>query len=303
MSLFSVLLCFLGIITLFRAVFYLYKWAIGYFAKEVDCKKEFKTEWAIVTGANSDLGKQISEKLAAQGINIIGCDSEEDRLQDFKKEIESKGIQFIPVCVDKTYVKSVDKIFDECGNRDIGILFCNMGYSDQKQITDMSDQDIADYLNTITTAYCLLTKSFIKRNRNIKEKSTICIISSLAAHLRFPMPTLYFSTNGLLSLFGKEISFETSVTNIKITTVHTGFQGEDIPAQLKFQNPSIDQITHAIMTSIGRVDSVEYGVNSLVLRSLQSIFGPWLSYYIYLFILKIANMCTKSRGVEKVKKD
>ena len=102
MSFFRTFLYILGILGLLRSLPMLYRYIIGYIKPHVNVKKTFKTEWALVTGANSGTGRHLSLLLAKQKVNVIGVGRDLATLASLKKEIEDLGVECLTIQADLT---------------------------------------------------------------------------------------------------------------------------------------------------------------------------------------------------------
>ena len=63
---------------------------------------------AVVTGASSGLGKQISMALAKQGADLVILARRIERLEEFKIELEKEGVKVLPVKCDVTSTEDID---------------------------------------------------------------------------------------------------------------------------------------------------------------------------------------------------
>ena len=62
---------------------------------------------AVVTGASSGLGKQISMALAKQGADLVILARRIERLEEFKIGLEKEGVKVLPVKCDVTSTEEV----------------------------------------------------------------------------------------------------------------------------------------------------------------------------------------------------
>ena len=78
---------------------------------------------AVITGASSGLGNAFCKAMAENGAKIAGFARRGDRLEELKKEIESKGGEFLPIVCDLTVeqqiIDGVQKVIDHYGKIDI----------------------------------------------------------------------------------------------------------------------------------------------------------------------------------------
>ena len=58
--------------------------------KPQNLKEKYKCEWALVTGSSSGIGKVLTEKLCAQGLNVVMVALDDKLLDESHKEIVAK---------------------------------------------------------------------------------------------------------------------------------------------------------------------------------------------------------------------
>ena len=61
---------------------------------------DLKGNVAVVTGASSGLGKQMSKALAKQGADLVLLARRIERLEESKKELEKLGVKVLPIKCD-----------------------------------------------------------------------------------------------------------------------------------------------------------------------------------------------------------
>jgi hypothetical protein len=58
--------------------------------KPQNLKEKYKCEWALVTGSSSGIGKVLTEKLCAQGLNVVMVALDDKLLDESHEEIVAK---------------------------------------------------------------------------------------------------------------------------------------------------------------------------------------------------------------------
>ena len=297
MGVFENLFYYIGILVLIRALYILYQWAISYIGDAVNIKETFHTDWAVVTGANSGLGRAIANRLAAQGVNVIGTGRRLDALEAVKKEIEEKGAQFIPVQTDHHDPASVKAVMDVVGDRDVGVCIINAGYGIYGPVADVKDDETAAFINIMCTQYALLAREFIAKNRDRKEKSVIYMTASLAADSLAPLGSLYCAVKAYVSRLTKHLAMETAGTNIVLTAMHPGFFGSGFFDRLppfiyklvsgKYILPDCQDVADGVMRTLGKSDRVDYTASSCGVRAFCWAAGELPNFYISRLLLKL----------------
>ena len=63
---------------------------------------------AVVTGASSGLGKQMSEAFAKQGADLVILARRIERLEELKSELEKYGVKVLPIKCDVTSTEDIN---------------------------------------------------------------------------------------------------------------------------------------------------------------------------------------------------
>ena len=309
MGFFETLFYYIGIICIFRGLFYFYRWIISYICPPVDLKSKYKSEWALVTGANSGLGNQIALKLAEQGYNIIGTGRNVQSLEDAKNKIEQKNVKFMTVIADFSTSQGVNTVIDVINNNDVKILILNAGYGVFDAVESTDDEVIYKFISTMCTSYAQLSKCFISKHKDSKEKSLLFITSSLAAETYAPLASLYSSVKAYKSALGKHLYLEESASNIDITILQPGFFSKssffgNLPpflAKIFTRDrifPTSEEVADCASRTFGRTSIVDCSFSSLLLRLMCWLSGEIMTDKTSEYIAYVAN-----KANEKVKQD
>ena len=101
--------------------------------------------WALVTGASSGIGKELSRQLAANGLNVVIAARRIDLLKELGDGIEREfSVQSRAVQVDLSEDDSIDKIKDATRDLDIGLIVSNAGAVKAGEFMTMPLKDLHD---------------------------------------------------------------------------------------------------------------------------------------------------------------
>lgn len=219
---------------------------------------------AIVTGASSGIGKELSLRLLNLGFSVIGI----------SRTISCKTIindNFIPIQTDLSDEKSILKLCEDLKKEDIYILINCAGFGrfapheelDFKTIIKMS------FLNL--TAPMLLTKSFL---RSLKKNNGYLInINSIEALRASKFAGVYSATKAGLKAFGDSLFEETRKSGLSITNINPDMTQSNFYNELRFETSKkedekllcsdiADIVEHILKMRKGAVVS-EYTIRSL----------------------------------------
>ncbi len=120
--------------------------------------------WALVTGASSGIGKELSRQLAANGINVVMAARRIDLLKEVGDGIEREfSVEFRAVQVDLSEEGFIDKIKDATRDLDIGLLVSNAGAARAGEFVNLALKDLHDQISVNVVAHMELVRYFAPR--------------------------------------------------------------------------------------------------------------------------------------------
>jgi len=182
-------------------------------------------KFALVTGASSGIGLEISRELARRGYPLLMVSNEEEKLVRFAAEFQSEyKIRALPFFIDLALADSAQRLFDYCAeNRiTIEILINNAGVFFFKDIVDIPSSSIERTINLQILTPAILCRLFAERMIRENIKGYILNMASIAAWMMMPGLTLYNSTKSFLYCFSRAMHRETIEHGISITAICPG---------------------------------------------------------------------------------
>lgn len=177
--------------------------------------------YALVTGASSGIGMEISKLLAMKKYDLILVARREERLMKLKSDIENRyKINVIVKKVDLSKEKECIRLFNECEKYNIGILINNAGFGKVGNFEDIPLDTEINMIKTNIIAVHILTKLFIRKY----EKGYILNIASIAAFQPGPLLSVYSATKSYVLNFSTAVNYELKKQkkDIYITTLCPG---------------------------------------------------------------------------------
>lgn len=145
---------------------------------------------ALVTGASSGIGYEISKYLAKRGYDIIAVARNKQALENLKNEIKT-NVQI--VCMDLSVVDNCIKLYEKFKEDDIDVLINNAGFGmyGNFDILDMNKE--IEMINVNILACDILTKLFLKDMKK-RDSGYILNVGSIAGFMPGPLMSSYYAS-------------------------------------------------------------------------------------------------------------
>ena len=177
---------------------------------------------ALVTGAASGLGLELSILLAQDSFDLIIIDINQENLQQAKERIKAENDVEISLFVkDLSKPNIAEEIFQEINGTQIDVLINNAGFGLFGTFSDTNWERESEMLNLhiITTTHLtkLLLKGMVERG-----SGKILNMSSLAAFQPGPLMSLYYASKAYILSFSEAIANELKGTGVTVTVLCPG---------------------------------------------------------------------------------
>ena len=184
------------------------------------------SKYALVTGASSGIGLEVSKNLASKGYNLVLTARRTDLLNDLANDIENQyGVNVDVISKDLSLYDSPKEIYEFCEskNYDINLLVNNAGYGIKTAFHNTSVEDEENFIRVLGTSVIMLTKLFLP-NMIENGDGKIMIVSSVAS---FAAPSaiqpLYGPIKTFMNRFSDSININYKHKGITSTSVCPGF--------------------------------------------------------------------------------
>ena len=167
---------------------------------------------ALVTGASSGIGLEISKYLDSIGYEIILVARDKEKLESVAKTLTHKPKIIVMDLQKVEYIKSLYVLVK---NDDIDILVNNAGFG---LFGNFTETDLSKELNMIDInikAVHILTKLFLKDMKR-KNKGYILNVASSAAFQSGPLMATYYSTKSYVYRLTEAINYENKKDKVNV---------------------------------------------------------------------------------------
>ena len=174
---------------------------------------------ALITGASSGIGRDISKELARRGYDIVIVARSEDKLNELKNEITNVQVEVI--AMDISNLDNCKELYEKVGYVDILVNNAGFGLFGKFNTTDINrEMEMVD-LNVKSLHY--LTKLFLK-DMVEKDKGYILNVASIAGHLPGPFMSTYYATKHYVFNLSESINEELKKdkSHVRVGTLNPG---------------------------------------------------------------------------------
>ena len=197
-----------------------------------------KNSYALVTGATSGIGLEISRDLAKRGYNLILVSRTTEKLDQTSKELIKKfNIKCDYFSSDLTEVNAPDNIYDftKSNKYNIDILINNAGCHERGYVEENDPQNLGRMIDVNLKAPIVLSRMVLPHMT--KSGCAIINVASLAGRVPVPGSAVYSASKFGLRAFTYALANELQTKAIKIATVSPG------PIDTPFIMSDIDSVS------------------------------------------------------------
>jgi len=247
-----------------------------------------KDRYALVTGASSGIGYELTKLFARDGKNLIIVSRDKNRLEQVKTEIENKyriRVKVLPK--DLSAPKAPLEIFSELEEEGINVdvLVNDAGFGLFGMFSETDLQKELEMIQVNITSLTHLTKLFLKKMLENKS-GRILNVASLLGFLPVPLFAVYSASKSFVLHFSEALANELQGTGVSVTCLCPGRTRTAFWANM--QNSKTPK---ANMMDAAKVAEVGYRA----LKKRKVIAVPGLNDGLLTFLLRIAprNVITK----------
>ena len=190
---------------------------------------------AVVTGASSGLGKQISMALAKQGADLVILARRIERLEEFKIELEKEGVKVLPVKCDVTSTEDIDNACSAAVKKfgKVDILVNCAGSSKDKGVLDMADDEWDFTIATDETSVFKMTRAFgnVMKKNNYGRIINIASMYGLVGNTEIPT-IAYHASKGAVVNFTRAVAAELATYGITCNAICPGYFYTELTTQV-----------------------------------------------------------------------
>jgi 3-oxoacyl-[acyl-carrier protein] reductase len=183
-----------------------------------------KDQVAVITGGSVGIGLAVAKGLAAEGVNLVLCARNQDRVIQEAQQIAAEfGVKAIGVATDVTEAGEIEELViktkAEFGGADI--LINNAGTGSNEKIMTAPDEKWQYYWDLHLMAAVRLSRGLVPLMRT-RGGGVIINNASICAKQPLDYEPIYNVTKAALMMFSKNLSEEVISDNIRVNCINPG---------------------------------------------------------------------------------
>jgi short-subunit dehydrogenase len=240
----------------------------------------------LITGATSGIGEALAKLCAEQGLSVIACGRNEDKLAELEKTRNIETCRFDVTDENETKIALANI---EC---DIAVL--NAGTCEYVDVNEVEPDMFKRVFDTNVFGVVNVVAALIP---TLKRGNKIVFVDSLARLLPFPRSQAYGASKAALNYIAKSFEVDLAQKGIKVQTLSPGFVKTPLTDKNDFPMPMV----------IESQDAAQYMLDGLF-SSRSSVYFPKRFSLIVRFLNLLPEgiqrkLCINMRQKPKTKKN
>ena len=203
---------------------------------------ERKKKIAFVTGVSDGIGAAFTKILLENGWEVIGISRNQQKLNSFKKSINSISNVFKSYKCDVQNIKKLKKIANE--NNAVTLLFLNAGIYNPIDSSKSNLEIYKEHINVNLLGVINCYEAFLPKMLE-EGDGKIIIMSSISGWIGLPKAAAYGPTKAALRSFAQSIRYDLKPKGISVQVCSPGFVETSATSVNDFYMPGLMKVEDA----------------------------------------------------------
>jgi len=189
---------------------------------------DIEGKWALVTGASSGIGAELSRELAAYGANLILVARRRDALDALARELTEKGVEVRVETADLAEPGEPERLFEAVRSARISVslLANNAGFGAYGPFDSIDAATEESMLDVDVKALARMTRVFVGPMRSAGF-GRILLTASTGAYQPTPLYATYSAAKAFVLSYGYAIRRELRGSGVTVTVLSPGVTRTD----------------------------------------------------------------------------
>jgi len=204
---------------------------------------ENQNKTALVTGATSGIGHELTKLLAKDKYNLVIVSRSEDELNDMAAMLQKEnGIKVTVIAKDLFEPSAAEELYNEVKAKGIvvNILVNDAGQGVYGKFAETDLQSELDIIQLNVSSLVVLTKLFLK-DMIARKEGKILQLASMVSRISSPLMAVYAGTKAFVFNFTQSLINEVEGTGVTITALQPGATDTDFFNKAGAENSKVVQ--------------------------------------------------------------
>ncbi len=236
------------------------------------------SNWALVTGASSGIGKEFCNQLAGRGYNLVLVARRADRLHTLASDLRAAhGTACLILPTDLSEPDAAGAIAGHLEKQDIHIEFLvnNAGYGVPGRFTEPVWQAHQDFIQVLISVVCELTWRLLPAMQKMNQGYVINVASVAGLMPGSEGHTLYGASKSFLIRFTESLALENARLGVKVSALCPGFTYSEFH-DVTGTRDMVSKMPDFMWLSAEEV--ARYGIESVQRKKPRTVAIPGLFY-------------------------
>ncbi|MEO0775209.1 MAG: SDR family NAD(P)-dependent oxidoreductase [Bacteroidota bacterium] len=231
--------------------------------------------WALVTGASSGIGKEIGERLAEAGLNLLLTARRQAVLDGLANEWRAHyGVEIETITADMSQATEIEALLQASRKRDIGLVVVAAGFGTSGAFLQADLSEERNMLAVNCAALLSVTHHFTQR-LTPRGRGGIILLSSMVGFQGVPFAAHYAATKAYVQSLGEALAVELKPHGVDVLAaapgpVASGFAQRANMRMDRTLSPA--EVGVPILKALGRQSTVLPGwLTKLLVGSLRTV--------------------------------
>lgn len=179
-------------------------------------------DWALVVGATTGIGRELVERIAADGMNIAAVARTQSTLDRMAQEVRTAhGVDVVTVSADLSEEQGVATVIDAVGDREIGLLIPCAALESNGYFVNSSAESHTRMLRMNCGAPLLLAHHY-GGSMARRRRGAILLVSSLSGWMSQPYMAAYGASKAYILSLGESLHSEMKDLGVDVAVLSPG---------------------------------------------------------------------------------
>lgn len=259
--------------------------------------KEKYSDYALITGASSGIGKEFAKQLAKKGLNLVLVARRKDKLEEVANVLERQyRVTVKTIVLDLLEDNAVKTLVSKTENLRIGLLIPNAGMEVHGNFLG-NNYELESKVVQLNTLIPMQLAHVFGKKMTQRKRGGIIFISSTFGHQSVPYFANYSATKAYILSIGQALNYELKKSGVNVTVLSPGLTKTEMSRGMKDMDFSkmpivemeVTPVVKKAINALGKKQAVIPGTINIIMDVMGKFTTPrWINTNMFGFLVSRA---------------